>query len=149
MSYVSDNRAWLEPYFRQLIEAMNLGYWRITLEDQWPAHGDADTSDASCWHSSDYYRAKVYLNDPDGDMEELRSRIVHELVHLLLRDWDKATESVEDHLNPPVWSLYCERLRHEMEQAVDAIAVAWARVLPLPVREQTTPVKATTRKKAA
>lgn len=132
MSYVADNRAWLEPYVHTLIDAMNLGYWRISLEDEWPPENVKETSDAATWHSSDYYRARIYLNDPDGDFVELRSRIVHELTHLLLRDWDKAIESVEEHLNPPVWHLLEQRLEHEMEQAVDAIAVAWAKTLPLP-----------------
>lgn len=118
----------------QLQTAMKLDHWHITLEDDWPGH--LDDSDAAAWRSESYNRAKLYFDGPDDDMEHLRQNVVHELVHLILRDLDRVIESLKDHINPAAWHLIDDRFDHEREQAVEALAFAVAPLLPLPVKDE-------------
>lgn len=131
MSYVSENRTWLEPYVRQLADAMGLPHWRIVLKDGWP--DEAGTGDMCVWRNNNYYSADLYIRDEDITPEDLRSNIAHEMVHLLTRDYDQVLSSIEDQLPPTAWEVLSARMHHEMEQVVDAIAYAWAATLPLPV----------------
>lgn len=130
MTYVSDNRAWLEPYVRQLQSALHLDYWKITLEDEWPDHLESDH--AAGLLDSTYQLAKLYLKDPGGDMELLRRNIVHELLHLVARDQYEACQAARDFLMPAPWNVIHEWMDREHEQMIDHIAWAWAATLPLP-----------------
>lgn len=129
-SYVAKSRKWLEPYLRDLSKHMNLAHWTITLEDESP--GELSDSRAGVWLADDYNRAKLYVNVPES-MNDLRQSLVHELVHLHMRDWMRSAEALEGQLRPSAWEIAHTRIDHEMEQAVDAIAMAWAESLPLPV----------------
>ena len=137
--FVTEHAAWLGAYLAELQAAMNLGHWEITLTPGWVSdegeHIEAcEGSEIACvWRSNDYFDAKLYINGAQvRDRAHFRASLVHELVHLHLRDYDIAIEAVEPHLGPPVWSVVSHSLRHEMEQAVDGIARPWARALPLP-----------------
>lgn len=137
MSYVSDNRAWLEPYVRQLADMMGLPHWRIVLQDGWPTEeGASHTADMCVFRNDNYFMADLYIRVEPATPEDLRYGIAHEMVHLLTRDYDQAVYSVQDHVSPATWSVLADRMLHEMEQAVDAIAAAWAPMLPLPVRNE-------------
>jgi hypothetical protein len=111
---------------------MRADHWHISIEDEPPE----DDGPATTWRSNQYNNARLYFGDPGGDMEELRRSVVHEILHLLTRDWDEAAEALEDQLSPAAWSLASKRLDHEREQAVEAIAGAWAESLPLPVPKE-------------
>lgn len=136
MSYVSENREWLEPYVREIQAAMNLAHWEITLKDGRPQDDDP-SGDApvvyqgAVWRSETYLNGDLYLDTPET-MHELRATIVHEFVHLMLRDYDMAMRALEPHLPRAVYELTDHWATRESEKAVDHIARAWANTLPMP-----------------
>lgn len=130
--FVAKNRRWLERYVRQLQAAMNLGHWTIVLRDGDPPDEDrSDTYKAAVWRSNAYLTADLYVASHET-RDDLRASIVHELVHIHLRDYDEAIRAVERHINQPAYDILASWQHHEMERAVDAISNPWAALLPLP-----------------
>lgn len=144
MSYVAKNRAWLEPYVRKLADMMGLPHWVIELKEGWP--DEAGRGTICVFRNNNYYTADLSFHEDAYSDDDLRSGVAHEMVHLLTRDYDQALSSIEGQLLPATWAVLADRMQHEMEQAVDAIARAWAETLPIPDRRST---KTTRQRKAA
>ena len=60
----------------------------------------------------------------DSTPEELDQIILHEWMHVAMRDLDQAIEAVEDHLSYPVREVWENRVQHEREGLVDRMATA-------------------------
>lgn len=129
-TYVARNRKWLAPYVQTLATMMGLPHWDIELKEGWP--DEAGTGTICVFRNNNYYTADLYFHEDTYPDDDLRAGIAHELVHLLTRDYDRVVSSVEGQLLPATWVVLSHRVEHEMEQAVDAIARAWAKTLPMP-----------------
>lgn len=129
MTYSTDNRSWLEPYIKDVALRMNLGHWRIHLSDEQPD----DETDAQIELFGASRRGMIRIGDPDGDMEELRDCVVHELLHCHLHELEASVLQAEQHFNPPAFDLVRRNAHNQLEIAIHAIARGWSHVLPLPV----------------
>lgn len=58
----------------------------------------------------------------EASKREVDEVILHEWMHVLMRDLDQAIESVEDELSPASEAQWNDRLRHEREGLVDRLA---------------------------
>lgn len=122
----------LEPYFREIVDEMWLGAWRIELT----VADEADIPDAyaTCEPVENLRIAVITLRSdwPDWDPDALRYILCHELVHCYLADLDPATNVLHDELNPSAWNLFRRAMLLTIERMTDHIASAWASQLPLP-----------------
>lgn len=132
--WISHNRSWFEPYVRDMADRMGLKDWDVEIAEELPEDlvSVGHTMDAATFLPSSYKNLTLYIKDHPHTAKQVRSLVAHELVHALTRDWMEAAQTLENHVNPIVFDLYSMRLSHEMEQAVEAIAVAWSAALPLP-----------------
>lgn len=133
-------RALLGPYLRELADMLNLRDWTINLVHE-PIHSQ-DRAMGMCQavygrHWADVSFGAYFLEQSPETQREI---IVHELLHCHLparRDWYGLRELI-GHLGAHVFD---EAMNREMEEAVDAIANAWAKMLPLPPDLRTKPQK--------
>lgn len=129
MSYVSENRDWLEPYVRQLADAMGLRDWKVTLHDEPADDGSAGQSETI------YGRKILHIRLGDGEtstIEDVRETIVHELLHAHMEPFRWASNNLEPVLGQAAFAVWDGALVDTMEVAIETIAVAWAQALPLP-----------------
>lgn len=134
MTFVAKHREWLEPYLHTLQDALGLSHWIIDLDDGWPDNKDLDReyTPACCTMTDSYFRAVIYLSQDTYTPEDLRHYLTHELMHCHLRDLVAAARDATEWLSRIAGAVMFQRIQHEMEQAVDAIATAWIPSLPLP-----------------
>lgn len=112
----------IEPYVRKVQGIMRLDHWRIDLSEEYPDPGNnADIQ----WHHQKY-RAKLCLSDEFlmGGAEDQRYTVVHEMLHLHLRDINLAVKCA--------WDRDRDRLYEVEELTVDALAQSIAPLVPLP-----------------
>ena len=128
MTYATDNREWLEPYIVDMAQRVGLPHWRLTLSDDDPEDGSL----AQVHIRGDSRRATILLRDPDGDMDDLRDSVVHELMHVHLHDMEHVFTQTEDHFGMGIWDILRRNLHNQLEIAVCAITHAWCQTLPLP-----------------
>lgn len=105
------------------IERLRLAHWQIQV-----VIGDGSVKsdkEAEVASQLDYNHATIkygpnWVNWDWSDMEEI---IVHELMHLHLHQlWNSALEA-KAAFNQEASNLYCRRLEHEAEMAVDALTL--------------------------
>ena len=128
MTFASDNRDWLEPYILDIAQRMGLTHWRVKLGDEGPTEGCS----ATVHIQGESRRAVVLIGEPD-DAEDLRDSVVHELMHIHLHEMEAALLQTEQHFNPAAWDIVTRNHHNQLEQAICAITLAWADLLPLPV----------------
>jgi hypothetical protein len=118
-------------YWRSKLQALGISHWSITVSvvDE-PQAGRRNAPAAASVGIEDLYdtadiqfRADMVpagaYSDPDFDRY-----IVHEMLHVAMRDWDAAIHSVDEHLSPATAAQWIDRLEHEEEGVVDRIARA-------------------------
>lgn len=99
-----------------------LDAWRITYE-----HADEP---GDCWamtSPSRQYRAAKITFDPGLKVASTRlveQTIVHELIHVLMRDADRAFADAADQLHPQAGEQATKRYEHAVEGFVDSLAEA-------------------------
>lgn len=128
MAWASGNRGWLEPYILEIAQRMGLTHWRIKLSDDDPEDGNL----ASVHIQGQSRKATVLIRDPDGDMDDLRDSVIHELMHVHLHEMEVAIIQTEQHFNPAAWDIVRSNLHNQLELAICAVTRAWAATLPLP-----------------
>lgn len=115
-------------YVSQLANLMGLGDWEITVSANAPDEDYATVNPV-------YGQRKALLAlDPEWaslTRSTLRWVLVHELVHLHLARLKVGVENYLGRLVEEMRPAAQEALNSEVEYAVDAIATAWARRLPL------------------
>ncbi len=131
MTWVADNRHWLEPYVRDMADRMGLRDWKITILDE---PSDDDAAGGQCDLVYGRKVADLKIRVPSAP-EELRHVVVHELLHChaALLDWN--ANSIEKALSPQAFDLWHYGFEDAQEIMIDGIATAWAETLPLPVHE--------------
>lgn len=124
---------------QQWIYRLGLQNWKIEfpfgneLREYWKDQGDMRDSHAGCWRAKHYNEAKVYVNADEYEgwsAEEAVGHIVHELVHVLMRDVEYVLDMIEDSMPKDTMSIVDQVYIHHVEGAVDNIArlfiKAWA-----------------------
>lgn len=121
-------------FWRRELEPLGLMHWRLGLSID-PDLQTANGSDANAAVTpEDFYdTALLYIHAdvvPEGaqSTEEFDRYIVHELIHIVFRDFSQAIESIKDHLAPPAASQWEDRIEHEEEGVVDRLARAIVRL---------------------
>lgn len=100
---------------------LGLSAWDVRVDWDEPAGPDAN---AETRYLNDYDRATVrFAPDVSGWSPEFLNRIVvHELLHLHLRDVDRVVADVDGFLHRDVFSQVEKRYEHESEGLVDRLA---------------------------
>jgi hypothetical protein len=102
---------------------LNLPHWRVKMNwDEPPLEG----SDADACANEFYDEATIRLKPEftTWSTERIEEVIVHELVHLHVRDLVQAVDSIEPHVKTAsAWKVFQHRFVHEQEGLVDRLAV--------------------------
>lgn len=128
MTFAADNREWLEPYIVDMAQRVGLGFWHIRLSNHDP---DPDAT-ASVTIIGDNRMATIFLRDPNGDMEDLRNSVIHELMHVHLHELEQVTMGLEWHFGGAAWDVLSRTMHDRLEVTVCALTRAWEVFLPLP-----------------
>lgn len=125
------DRSRLSAYLRDLADRMGLRDWEINVADG-PLD---DKTNAGEVHVVYGRRIANIAIDPklaaDG-ADEVRHVCTHELLHCHFKAFQWCLANVETHLGPPVYNLLFNSYKDAEELAIDAVATALARHLPLP-----------------
>lgn len=70
------------------------------------------------------------LEDPIHALLYAESQVVHELLHLVLRDVMEASDMVRDHVSGPIAAMWDEAFRRAEEATVDRLAIKLVRNWP-------------------
>ena len=102
-------------------EFLGLNHWLVAVDFETPP---TDGADACIWRFHSYDGATLYLEEDWKSWDDPRANqlIVHELLHLLTRDLERAWDSVEGHVDPGVWKALDNRFDHELEGAIERLA---------------------------
>jgi hypothetical protein len=125
------NQQGIEDLGRIWIQRLGLQNWDIQfiwgdeLYKYWADVGLRDDLHASCWRAKSYDEAKIYVN-PD-EFEKWTDRdaavnIVHELLHLVLRDVEFVIDHIEGFLHRDVDRAVSETFHHHVEGAIERLA---------------------------
>jgi hypothetical protein len=101
-------------------ERLGLGSWDITVKVE-PVEGQ-DNAWGACFPHDDYEVATIVI-EPDVPGEQLERIIVHELLHLVVRDLDWSAHQLEETLGPIIGAMFNTQFEHELESVVDKLAV--------------------------
>lgn len=115
----------LERYVRTWQRRLGLDEWRIeiNLDGDVPEHND-EKAEASAIRSQVFDDAEVRFH-PDWRMwspYKLETVVVHELLHLVIRDLELIVDDVDGLLHRDVHDVIREGYRRHVEQAVDRLA---------------------------
>jgi hypothetical protein len=99
-----------------------LTHWNVKVD--WDEFDEDKNGHAYVWRSRDYDEAKIYINPKfeKWTYREAHLHIVHELVHLITRDFEFVLDMIENQLHRDVYAMVTESHRHLMEQAVDRLS---------------------------
>jgi len=113
-------------YWQKKLKPLRLEHWDIEVEavDE-PSDSVFYSAKAAVTMSSHY--DTVYLEVckawlPDAEPGDIDKVIIHELIHVAMRDFDDAIHRVEDVLGVPARGIWKEELRHERESLVEQLA---------------------------
>jgi hypothetical protein len=114
-------------FWQHRLAALGLGHWRIgrvsiVSQDDMPGDRRAKAS-VQCepvYDTCDFWFEYSFL---EGATEkEVDEVILHEWVHVFMRDLDQAVESIENALSPGVGEQWEDWVDHEREGLVDRMA---------------------------
>lgn len=121
-------------YWRDACEPLGLGHWRVKVKIVENPDGSR-SANAAVKISAQYDSAEIEFAEEaleTLDDDEIDEAIVHELMHIVFRDfWGLLTDQ-EGAFSAGAWNLYMERLEHETEGVIDrtARAIVMAHRLP-------------------
>lgn len=106
---------------------LQLDPWTVSVSIVDDPHGQGlGESNAAVGTAAHYLYAEVEFATEwaraDLSQHERDVTIVHELLHCLFRDIDKAVESVSHLAGMSVFSVFNDRYNHELEQLIDRLA---------------------------
>lgn len=126
----------LADYIWSLAEMMGMGDWRIKLADAPPPEPKSGQAGGYCEivGSRKYAIISIAPDWAEWPDWELRETVVHELLHgqLVFVQW--ATDAVVHSMTQVVYDTWHTSFTHALELSIDAIAVNWAKTLPLPIK---------------
>lgn len=121
-------------YVRQLRDAVSLQIWDVTVKVV--AHpGDDAANSATVESTPGRHHAVMEIAEDVAERggPDLRQTIVHEFMHLFLRDAVDFVEStIAGQLPSSAYTVFLAGFKGHVELMVDDVATAWAGTLPLP-----------------
>lgn len=111
-----------EKILRVWQKRLNLEHWDIVLD--WSAHSEGL---AAIWRADDYDNATVRMGEDweKRPRREINISIVHELLHVHMRDLDLiVTDKLDGFLHRDVESVLVDQFKHHREGTVDRLAKA-------------------------
>lgn len=114
-------RAYVERCVRVWQERLGLQAWDVSVTWDVPPSED---SNATTRYRHDYDRADISFEEAFGSWsrEFLNRIVVHELLHLHLRDVDRVVDDLDGLLHRDVFSQVDKRYWHESEGLVDRLS---------------------------
>lgn len=111
----------IEAAVRAWQRRLGLEGWEITFD--WSAR--QNDADASVWRARDYDRATLWFSPEFLSWDRRRGEIhvVHELLHLMLRDLELIVELAEAHVHPAALGVLRDAHMHHVEQAIERLAI--------------------------
>lgn len=129
---------WVARYIRDLADEMGLSGFRFTYTAYPPAEQDEDPrsftkAQIDPLDGKNEFEIKVHADFLGDEPHEQRYTLVHELVHVHLKDMDFIVRrDLEDVLSKEGHAILSATYLRTLESAVDSIAESWAEQLPLP-----------------
>lgn len=114
-------------YWQRTLAILGISTWRIEVTVVTTPFGQIDT-DAVMQCAADYDHAYMqirqgWLDDEDTSNRDLDETVVHELLHIAMRDFDGAIEAIDEQLAPAVKELWEHDVTHEREGLIDRLAL--------------------------
>lgn len=107
---------------------LGFGHWDIDVQivdepDNEALNGARAAVTNSSFYDSAWMEFKEdWLEDEDTTLDEIDKVIIHEFVHVAMRDFDDAIHDAQYSLGEPAKSLWQSRVKHEREGFVDRVA---------------------------
>lgn len=115
-------------FWQKRLAPLGLQHWRFTVEVVDEAGGEPNNNAAVSYSlrydSAIIQFAREFLADPDTNEQTIDESILHELMHVVMRDYGQAIDSIETHLAPPAKAVWHDQLHHELEGVVERLARA-------------------------
>lgn len=114
----------VESWMKYLLR-LGVSHW--TVECVIVDAPDGNDGSAACVHSmNDYDHAllefkRSWLAEQE-DWDTIDKVIIHEILHMVFRDYDEQIHSVSSHLNTPVKVLWSQGINHELEGVIERVA---------------------------
>lgn len=134
----------LESLVRLWQERLGLGGWRLVVEVETPDGGNAATASPTRYSDEARLRFAPWLLGkaerpaevlPAHD-DEVEVVVVHELLHLALRDLDRGHEIIEGHLHRDVEAVFLAGQNAALERSIERLSLALVRSWPTSVDAQ-------------
>jgi hypothetical protein len=132
----------IEPYLRELADLMGLKDWGIRLMDGTPESDDA-FAEVQSYPMLRRADIRVINEWADAEPEVFRHYMAHELIHAHFEPLEQPLRYLSNTIGRVVFDVTYATYCDAEETAVDSIAVAWAKTLPLPVKPPPFPGKKT------
>lgn len=103
---------------------LGLQHWTLRVEIV-DGFDDSPDSDARCSAADQYDVANLDFKGAfldAAEFEEVETTIIHELLHVMMRDFDQAIERVDDQLAKAAADLWHAQVLHEREGVVDRLS---------------------------
>jgi hypothetical protein len=116
--------------WQEYLPLLGVAHWQISLEIVEAPDGNPG-SNACVRPHEDYDYAhmefrQAFLEEQDS-WDEIDQVIIHEILHMVFRDFDNVHESIRLHLASPVAQVWYNQVNHELENMIERLAQAmWA-----------------------
>jgi hypothetical protein len=114
-------------YWQQRLEPLGLRHWDViveVVEDDELEHGDSSEAEVTPSLLYDTARIQFRRGHQEGvdGTRDIDSLIVHELLHLIFRDYESVIDMVIQELGVTAKELTEKRLDHEIEGIIERLA---------------------------
>jgi len=112
-------------FWRDRLVPLGLTHWRIERVSVVAETPNGQSANASVQPSHTYDSVFFWFKEEflqEASKRQVDETIIHEWMHVLMRDLDQAVEAVEDELSPASERQWAERIGHEREGLVDRLA---------------------------
>lgn len=112
-------------FWQEELEPLGLGHWRVdavNVVDETPGGSEAKaTVQVSHFYDScTFWFTNSFLDEANDD--DLNETIIHEWLHVAMRDFDAAIEEAEEQFGTEACSQWTARVRHAREGFVERLA---------------------------
>jgi len=101
---------------------LGLEGWEISVAWDEPLEQEDSLAEVVPLSVYDYAKLRLSPAWPTWDRRWANLTILHELIHLLTRDYGCAIGAAEPMFSPTAWTIFESRCDHEEEQLVDRLA---------------------------
>ena len=106
---------------------LGLGHWtidQVSIADETPGgpNAEACVQPSYAYDTCTFWFTHSFVES--ASLRALDEAIIHEWVHVFMRDFDQTISSVDDELSPATERIWSDRIHHEREGVVDRIARA-------------------------